>query len=122
MPAVLSKMELARSVALEVLWKNANWKSALMAAGVGAGSVMLLRGIRRDRQSSTASATDKLLKESVDKGKTEQEKERSRKQRSFWQRLKVIIYVICPGVGTKEAWFLFLLSALLIGRIQPFLT
>ena len=110
---VLSKFKLLRMLSWEILKGHAHWKSAILAAWVGTGSVMLVRGIRRDRQSSTAAATDKLLQEAIEK--SDKRRSDGPPSRSFSQRFRVILNIICPGWKTKETWFLGFLSVLLVG-------
>ena len=111
--AVLSKFKLAQFMVLEGIKRNTNWKGALLTGWVGVGTVMLVRGIRRDRQSSTAATTDMLLQQV--KEEAEKKAGDAKTTFTFFQRLKVIMKIICPGIRTKETWFLSFLSILLIG-------
>lgn len=97
-----------------VLKQHMNLNGGLLSAWVVVGSVLLVRGIRRDRQSSTAAATERLLKEASE-DKKENEPKIKRPQSSFFRRLLTILKIVCPGLYTKESWFLLFLSALLIG-------
>eukprot|EP01095_Lingulamoeba_sp_RSL-Kostka_P002036 TRINITY_DN128_c0_g1_i1.p1 TRINITY_DN128_c0_g1~~TRINITY_DN128_c0_g1_i1.p1 ORF type:complete len:757 (-),score=284.55 TRINITY_DN128_c0_g1_i1:234-2504(-) len=112
MPA-LSKFAMAKTVGWMMLKKNINSKSIFLAGFVGLGSVILARGMRRDRQSKTAAITEKLL----DQQKKEKEKKKKRaKKQTFFTRLSQILKIIIPGWKSKEAYFIGILSLLLIAR------
>ena len=109
---VLSKLKIAKFVAIHMVKQNTNLKGGILAAWVVVGAVMLVRGIRRDRQSSTAATTDKLLEKVKEEARDKEGEVRS--STSFTDRLKVIFKIICPGLKTKETWFIVFLSVLLV--------
>lgn len=113
---VFSKLKLAKMMAVAVLQQHINIKGGLLATWVVVGTVLIARGIRRDRQSSTAAITDRLLKEALEAKQGEESKIKKGPQTSFFRRLRTILQIVCPGWYTKEAWFLVFLSALLIGK------
>ena len=116
---VFSKLQVAKMMAVAVLKQHLNVKGGLLAGWVAIGSVLLVRGIRRDRQSSTAATTDRLLLQ-VREAKKQSESKPNTPPSSFYKRLRTIMKIICPGWYTKESWFLFFLSILLIGMFLFF--
>merc|ERR1712137_580625 len=105
---VLSKLKLSQQLFIETVKQHTNLSGGLMAAWVIVGGTVLFRGIVRDRQSSTAAITSKLIE-----NQKETQKQRQQNQNA---RLTSIIKIICPGWKTKESWYLIFLSVLLIAR------
>jgi hypothetical protein len=111
----LSKFKVAKQIGWVVLKRNANLTGVALSAWVIIGSIILARGIRRDRQSATAATTEKLQKIAAEKVKPAKPKIIAAPSSSGSSRFGSIIKIICPSLRSKESWFLIFLSALLIG-------
>lgn len=113
-----SKIGIYGSIAWNIFVKpHVNWKSAAMAAGIGLGTVVIARGMRRDRQSATAATTDQILQIQNDAAAAVKKPSRKpTKVSPFFVRLRRILSICIPGWKSKEFGLVVVLSVLLIAR------